>query len=93
LRYAVTHKQDKALVFQQLLNIGERVFARELREPVVLEPLAVIFGGGIEGARAGMREVHHMMGDFVRSYLASTDWIGIHRGRAFPKDLSRYLEA
>ena len=93
LRYAVTHKQDKALVFQQLLNIGERVFARELREPVVLEPLAVIFGGGIEGAKAGMREVHHMMGDFVRSYLASTDWIGVHRGRAFPKGLSRYLEA
>ena len=93
LRYAVTHKQDKALVFQRLLNIGERVFARELREPVVLEPLAVIFGGGIEGAKAGMRQVHHMMGDFVKTYLASTDWIGIHRGQAFPKDLSRYLEA
>jgi hypothetical protein len=40
-----------------------------------------------------MREVHHMMGDFVRIYLASTDWIGVHRGRAFPKGLSRYLEA
>jgi hypothetical protein len=93
LRYAVTHQQEKALVFQRLLNIGERVFARELQEPVVLEPLAVIFGGGIEGAKAGMREVHHMMGDFVKSYLASTDWIGVHRGQAFPKELSRYVEA
>jgi hypothetical protein len=93
LRYAVTHKQDKALVFQRLLNIGERVFAREMKEPVMLEPLAIIFGGGIEGGKAGMRVVHQMMGDFVRTYLASTDWIGIHRGAAFPKDLSRYLEA
>ena len=92
LRYAVTHQQDKDTVFQRLLNIGERVFVRELQDPVLLEPLAVIFGGGIEGARSGMRRVHTMMGDFVRRYLASLDWIGIHRGEAFPRELARYLE-
>ena len=50
LRYAVTHKDDKALVFERLLNIGERVFVRELQEPALLEPMAIVFGGGIEGS-------------------------------------------
>ena len=93
LRYAVTHQPDKAIVFERLLNVGEQVFARELRVPALLEPLAVIFGGGIEGARAGMRQVHQMMGDYVRRYLASTDWIGVNRAEALPTDLAQYLEA
>ena len=60
LRYAVTHQQDKALIFQRLLFIGERVFTKELQDPAMLEPLAIVFGGGIEGARAGMgaRQAH-----------------------------------
>ena len=54
LRYAITHQQDKALVLTRLLNVGERVFERELNDPVLKESLAIIFGGGIEGAKAGM---------------------------------------
>ena len=92
LRYAVAHKADKALVFTQLLNIGERVFVRELQEPAMLEPLAIIFGGGIEGARAGMEQVRRMMADWVRSYLAAAEWIGVERGAGFSKDLAGYLE-
>ncbi len=92
LRYAVTHQADKDSVFSRMLNIGEQVFVRDLKDPVLLEPLAVIFGGGVEGARAGMRQVHTMMGDFVRKYLAALDWIGADRGQAFSKELARYLE-
>jgi len=93
LKYAITHHDEKALAFHRLLNIGERVFARELREPALLEPLAIIMGGGIEGARVGMQRVDQMMGDYVRQYLAYTDWLGIHRGQQYPKELTRYLEA
>ncbi len=92
LRYAVTHQSDKALIFERLLNIGERVFAREIQEPAMLEPLAIIFGGGIEGARVGMGHVNRMMADWVRSYLDATEWLGINRGAAFPKELAKYLE-
>ena len=92
LRYAVSHKSDKARVFAQLLNIGERIFARELEEPAVLEPMAIIFGGGIEGARAGMARVRRMMGDWARNYLSAADWIGVPRAAAFSKELARYLE-
>ena len=92
LRYAVTHKDDKALVFERLLNIGERVFVRELQEPALLEPMAIVFGGGIEGATVGMERVRRMMADWVRGYLSMTEWIGIQRGAAFPKELAQYLE-
>ncbi len=93
LRYALAHQQDKALVMQRLLNIGERVLERELEDPALRESLAIILGGGIEGARVGMRRFERLMGDYVRQYLAHMDWLGIHRGEQFPKGLAQYLEA
>ena len=92
LRYAVAHKDDKAMIFNQLLGIGERIFARELKEPALLEPMAIVFGGGIEGARVGMERVHRMMGDWARSYLSAAEWIGVPRDQAFSADLAKYLE-
>ena len=93
LRYAITHQPDKPLVLTRLLNIGERVFERELNDPVLRESLAIIFGGGIEGARGGMRQFERLMGHFAQQYLSYTDWLGLHRGEAFPNGLARYLEA
>ena len=92
LRFAISQEQDKAQVFRNLLNIGEGVFVRELEQPALLEPLAIIYGGGIEGARAGMRRVRGMLADWLRYYLSAADWIGAPRGPAFSKDLAQYLE-
>ena len=75
-----------------MLNIGEGVFVRELEQPALLEPLAIIYGGGIEGARAGMRRVRAMLADWLRYYLSAADWIGSPRGSHFSKDLAQYLE-
>ncbi len=93
LRYAITHQREKALVFEKLLNVGETDLARELTDPVVVEALAVIFGGGVEGARAGMRRAHRVVGDFARQYLAYAAWLGIDRSEQFPRELARYMEA
>ncbi len=92
LRYAITHQQDKALIFQRLLFIGERIFAKELREPAMLEPLAIIFGGGIEGARAGMEHVKRMMADWLNGYLAACEWLSIQRATPLSPELAKYLE-
>ena len=81
------------MVFEKLLNIGETVLARELADPVLVESLAVIFGGGVEGARAGMRRAERVVGDFVRQYLAYAQWLGIDRGKKLPGELARYMEA
>ena len=93
LHYALANEQDNRIVFPRLLSIGEGVFARELEDPVLRESLAIIFGGGIEGARSGMRQYEHMMGDFVRQYLLYTDWLGINRGESLAKGLARFVEA
>ncbi len=93
LRYATSHNPDKAIVFGRLMNIAERVFERELNDPVLKEALAIIFGGGIEGARSGMRQYERMMGDFARQYLANMEHIGVPREAGFPPAIAQFMEA
>ena len=93
LRYATSHNPDKIIVFGRLMNIAERVFERELKDPVLREALAIIFGGGIEGAQSGMRQYERMMGDFARQYLANMEHIGVRREEGFPPALAKFMEA
>ena len=58
---------------------------------MVLEPLAVIFGGGVEGALEGMKTVHEMMGKFVHHYLSALHWIGIDRSDSLASGLASYI--
>ena len=91
LRYSMTRQDDKNLVFNSLLGIGERLVARECREPIVLEPLAVIFGGGVSGAHSGMKVVQRLMSDYVNLYLSSLKFIGIDRLDSLSDDFKSYL--
>ncbi len=93
LRYATSHNVDKPIVFGRLQNTAERIFERELRDPVLKEALAIIFGGGIENAQSGMRVFERMMGDFARQYLANMEHIGVPRDANFPPSLAQYMEA
>ena len=92
LRYALTHKPEKGLVFQNLLDVGEPMLVRDLDDPVLPEALAVIMGNGVEGAYGNMRRVKHLIGDFVRLYLRYTDWIGLLRRDKLNEGLAAYLE-
>ena len=57
--------------------------------------LAIIFGGGIKGGRTvGMETYLHLVGDFVRNYLAVCDWLGVPRGgdaASAAEEISRVL--
>lgn len=92
LKYAVNHQLDKRIVLGRLLAIGENVFVKELDDPVLRESLAIIFGGGVEGIRAGLHTYDQMMADYVRQYLAFTEWIGIGRSERLSPGLRKYLE-
>ncbi len=93
LKYAINHQADQALILEQILAIGERIFLRELKDPVMRECLAIILGGGIEGARThGMASFERLMGDYVRQYYAYCDWLGLQRSKMIPQQYSRYLE-
>ena len=88
---AITHAPDKALVFQRLLGVAEAVQARELNDPVLSEALAILMGGGLEGAQVGMRRVRQLMGDYVRQYLRYAQQLGISRENTLPGGLARFL--
>ena len=39
-----------------------------------------------------MPEYLHVLGDFVRDYLALTDWLGVPREQNLNPNLAKYLE-
>ena len=92
LRYALAHQPDQEAVFHQLLDQGERVFARELNDPVLPEALAIIMGGDVEGMRTGMKGVNGLVRDFLVQYLANVQWTGFERRDRLPKRLAKYLD-
>ena len=56
------------------------MFARDLRDPVLREALAIIFGGGISGAkREGMEVFYEMLDAWVAEYLEACEWLNIER--------------
>jgi hypothetical protein len=93
LKYAVTHQEGEASILQTLLSIGEAVMASELRESVTRSAMAIILGGGIERGRTiGMETYLHLVGEFVRDYMAVSEWLGVPRANRLNPRLQKYLE-
>ena len=67
--------------------------SRDLEDPVLVEALAVIMGGGVEGVRSGMKQATHLLGDFVRQYMSNAKWIGLDRSGQLHQGLAAYLES
>jgi hypothetical protein len=94
LQFAIAHQEDMALIMQQLLFIGDRIFARELHDHVLPEALAVVFAGGIEEAGSeGMAEYRRMMRDFMADYVGTCEWLGVKRNpEMMPRTMAQYLD-
>jgi hypothetical protein len=93
LKYAVSHQAGQADILQTLLGLGEVMMAAELEESTMRPALAIIFGNGIQGGRTvGMETYLHLVGDFVRNYLAICDWLGVPRSEMLHPMLKKYLE-
>ena len=94
LKFAMAHVEDQRTVTATLLAIGDGGFGRDLRDPVLKEALAIIFGGGIDGARRDGMEVYHaLMRDYVKTHLAYCEWLDIPRNPAgFPPPLNDYVD-
>lgn len=94
LQYAIAHQQDMKLIMQQLLLIGDAIFARELKDNVLREALAIVFAGGLDRAASdGMATYRRMMGDFLERYLETCAWLGVERNPdMMPSAMRQYLE-
>ena len=94
LRYAVAHQDDQALILQTYLVVGEGIYARELKDPALREALAIVYGGGIEGARGdGMRQAMAVFRAWINHYLECCDYIGVPRRTTLHPGLAKYLAA
>ena len=93
LRYSIAHDDERRMVMQTLLMIGDGVLAREFKDHVLPEALAIVFAGGLENAATdGMQTYQAMMRDFMTEYLSLCDWLGIKRDlQMVPPRLTRFL--
>jgi len=93
IKYAIAHRTGEADIIQTLLSLGEVMMGAELEESTIKPALAIVFGGGIAGGRTvGMETYLHLVGDFVRNYLAVCEWIGVPRAEMLHPLLKKYLE-
>ena len=76
IKYALAHAPDKQGSVITTLAIGFRMFNRDLRDPVLREALAIIFGGGIPGARGeGMHVFYEMLDEYVQELLDACQYL------------------
>ena len=93
IRYAIAHHAAEADIVQTLLMLGEVMMGAELEETTMKPALAIVFGGGVAGGRTiGMETYLHLVGDFVRNYLAVCEWLGVPRAEMLHPLLKKYLE-
>ena len=87
LKFAIAHDEEKKPSVRTTLAIGEVMFARDLSDPALREALAIIFGGGISGAkREGMDVFYTMLDYWVAEYLSTCGWLNIeHSVARMPK--------
>ena len=95
LKYAVAHTDDQLQVVGTLIAIGEGGLTRDLRDPVLKEALAVIFGGGVaKAAGRGMAVYGELMRDYVATYLDYCQWLGVPRNPdRLPPPLNEYAKS
>ena len=78
VKYAVEHQEDGfARGLNNLMQGVENDISLELKDPVLWEALAIIFGGGLANISAGMEVVRDLQQRYVEEYLARMEWVGI----------------
>lgn len=92
LKFAIAHVEDQRQVVATLLAIGDAGLARDFSDPVLKEALAIVFGGGIAGARRhGMEVFNDLMREFLKTHLDYCRWLDVPRNPdAWPPVLKEF---
>ena len=78
LKYAVEHQDEGfAKGLSNLMQGVEHDIGLELKDPVLWEALAIIFGGGLANISSGMEVVKDLQQRYIEEYLARMKWAGI----------------
>jgi hypothetical protein len=80
VRYAISQTgADTAMGLLRMMSGVERDMGSEMKDPVLWEALAIIFGGGLENISAGMDVVHSLQRRYITEYMARMQWAGIDK--------------
>lgn len=79
VKFAISKKPELATAFHAWLSGIEVAQARDFRDNVLWEALAIIFGGGTRGMDEGMEVARQFRRDFVRTYLDRVRQAGLIR--------------
>lgn len=80
VKYAISQSgDDYALGLLRMMSGVERDLATEMKDPVLWEALAIIFGGGLENISSGMEVVRDLQRRYITEYMARMQWAGIDK--------------
>ncbi len=80
VKYAISEMGgDFAVGMLRMMSGVERDMATEMKDPVLWEALAIIFGGGLENITSGMEVVKELQKRYVNEYIARMQWVGINK--------------
>ena len=93
VKYAVENRDPGfSMGLNNLMRSVERDLSQEMRDPVLWEALAIIFGGSVANMAAGMEIVKDLQQRYMEEYLARMQWVGIGKTEAnLSPDLAVYL--
>jgi len=80
VKYAISQRGgDTALGMLRMMSGVEQDLATEMKDPVLWEALAIIFGGGLENISSGMNVVRELQRRYINEYMARMQWVGIDK--------------
>ncbi len=95
--YLATHSDRERAVadMHRFADVGEQVILTAFTEPALIEPVAVLLGGGLKQIDTGMEGLGHMWTMFIDEYLARCAAAGFDRAArcTIPRELPWGLAA
>lgn len=92
LKHHVEHAADREATLEELhrfADVGEQVILSAFTEPALVEPVAVLLGGGLERIDHGMEGLTHLWRMFIDEYLQRCKRAGFDRSErcTIPREL------
>ncbi len=78
LKYAFAANPLKKLSIEDMLTTGVIMLARDLKDPVLRESLAIVFAGGVSDAqKLGFPKYFDLVDEFRTRHLETRKWLGL----------------
>jgi hypothetical protein len=82
LKYHLDHAPDRSAALEEMhrfADVGEPVILTAFTEPALVEPIAVLLGGGLDHIDRGMQGMAHLWRLFINEYLERCARAGFDR--------------